>query len=505
MTPDSSSEPAQRIRLFSLPKTVSGRRALSATAEWPARVLRQRRPVAVRRHAVRLIKRLLVLGIADVSAVLLIQSLVWALARSPSFPFMGGLPTPFGPAPAVVLLASLLVTGNYFRGVHLYQAARLAAASAVAAAVFLWPLVGIHGPLVVLQLFAVVAAVLWLILAAERQLTQWFLRAVWPGPKGATPAIVVERADAEQWNFDQMTTEFGGDYKPIGTLTLSRDGKQREALTRLAHAITGVGAEAVIVASHLDEEQVREVLDISLSAGCEFLYPARSVQIAGRRPLLVWHQDEPFFELGAPLLKAQALVIKRAVDVVGAVVAVIIAAPVMLAVALLIRLDSPGPVFFWQDRAGLGGRRFRMLKFRTMRVGADCEKEDLAHLNHTGDPRLFKIPNDPRVTRFGAWLRRWSIDELPQCWNVLIGDMSLVGPRPFFESDLESYEDHHFRRLDAKPGITGLWQVNGRSDVVDFEEVVRYDREYIEHWSLGLDFKIMGKTIPVLFSRSGAY
>jgi lipopolysaccharide/colanic/teichoic acid biosynthesis glycosyltransferase len=146
-----------------------------------------------------------------------------------------------------------------------------------------------------------------------------------------------------------------------------------------------------------------------------------------------------------------------------------------------------------------------MLKFRTMRVGADDEKEDLAYLNHTGDPRLFKIPDDPRVTRFGAWLRRWSIDELPQCWNVLIGDMSLVGPRPFFESDLESYEDHHFRRLDAKPGITGLWQVNGRSDVVDFEEVVRYDREYIEHWSLPLDFQIMLKTIPVLFSRSGAY
>ena len=505
MTPDSSSEPAQRLRLFSLPKTVPGRRAFSATAEWPARVLRQRRPVAVRRHAVRLIKRLMVLGVADVSAVLLIQAIVWALAQSSSFPFMGGLPTPFGPAPAVVLLASLLVTGNYFRGVHLYQAARLAAASAVAAAVFLWPLVGIHGPTVGLQLFVAVAAVLWLILAAERRLTQWFLRTVWPGPNGATPAIVVERADAEHWNFDQMTTEFGGDYRPIGTLTLARDGKEREALTRLAHAITAVGAEAVIVGSHLDEEQVREVLDISLSAGCEFLYPARSVQIAGRRPLLVWHKDEPFFELGAPLLKAQALVAKRAVDVLGAVLAIVIVAPVLIVVSLVIRLDSPGPVFFWQDRAGLGGKRFRMLKFRTMRVGADDEKEDFAYLNHTGDPRLFKIPNDPRVTHFGAWLRRWSIDELPQCWNVLIGDMSLVGPRPFFQADLESYEDHHFRRLDAKPGITGLWQVNGRSDIVDFEEVVRYDREYIEHWSLPLDFKIMMKTIPALFSRSGAY
>ncbi len=505
MTPDSSSEPAQRLRLFSLPKTVPGRRAFSATAEWPARVLRQRRPVAVRRHAVRLIKRLMVLGVADVSAVLLIQAIVWGLSRSARFPFMGGLPTPFGAAPAVVLLASLLVTGNYFRGVHLYQAARLAAASAVAAAVFLWPLVGVHGPVVALQLFVAVAAVLWFILAAERRLTQWFLRSVWPGPNGATPAIVVQRAGAEHWNFDQMTTEFGGDYKPIGALTLAPDGKHRDALTRLAHAITSVGAEAVIVGSHLEEDQVREVLDISLSAGCEFLYPARSVQIAGRRPLLVWHQDEPFFELGAPLLKAQALVVKRGVDVLGAVVAIAIVAPVMCVVAMLIRLDSPGPIFFWQDRAGLGGKRFRMLKFRTMRVGADDEKEDFAYLNHTGDPRLFKIPNDPRVTRFGAWLRRWSIDELPQCWNVLIGDMSLVGPRPFFQSDLESYEDHHFRRLDAKPGITGLWQVNGRSDVVDFEEVVRYDREYIEHWSLPLDFKIMMKTIPVLFSRSGAY
>lgn len=497
--------PAQHLRLSSLPKTASGTRPLGATAEWPTRVLRQRRPVAVRRHAVRLIKRILVLTAADMSAVFIIQALVWTLATGGWLASVGGLPTPFGPAPAAVLLASLLVTGNYSRGVRLYQAVRLAAASAVAAGVFLWPLLAIDGPVVAVPMFMLVASVLWLILALERKATQWFLRVVWPGPRGATPAVVVERADAEHWNFDQMTTEFGGDYKPIATLTLARQGKEREALNRLAHSISSIGAEAVIVASHLPEEQVREVLDISLSAGCEFLYPARSVQIAGRRPLLVWHQDEPFFELGAPLLKAQALVIKRAVDMVGASLAVVLLAPAMALVALMVKLDSPGPAFFWQDRAGLGGRRFRMLKFRTMRVGADAEKERMAHLNWTGDPRLFKIPNDPRVTRFGAWLRRWSIDELPQCWNVLNGDMSLVGPRPFFESDLQSYEDHHFRRLDAKPGITGLWQVNGRSDVVDFEEVVRYDREYIEHWSLPLDFQIMLRTIPVLFSRSGAY
>jgi lipopolysaccharide/colanic/teichoic acid biosynthesis glycosyltransferase len=168
-------------------------------------------------------------------------------------------------------------------------------------------------------------------------------------------------------------------------------------------------------------------------------------------------------------------------------------------------MDSRGAIFFAQQRAGLGGRAFRMWKFRTMRNGADAEKHGLAHLNHTGDPRLFKIPNDPRVTRPGRWLRRWSLDELPQLWNVLVGDMSLIGPRPFFEADFVSYEDRHFHRLGAKPGITGLWQVKGRSAVVDFEEVVRLDREYIENWSLWLDLEILAATIPAVLRRTGAF
>ena len=146
-----------------------------------------------------------------------------------------------------------------------------------------------------------------------------------------------------------------------------------------------------------------------------------------------------------------------------------------------------------------------MLKFRTMQDGADGQKHTVAHLNHSGDSRLFKIPNDPRVTRLGAWLRRWSLDELPQLFNVLLGDMSLVGPRPFFESDLQSYEDRHFRRLGAKPGITGLWQVRGRSSVVDFEEVVKLDRQYIEQWSLWMDLQILLLTLPAVLRRKGAF
>ena len=145
-----------------------------------------------------------------------------------------------------------------------------------------------------------------------------------------------------------------------------------------------------------------------------------------------------------------------------------------------------------------------MLKLRTMIDGAEEMKPLVAHLNHSGDPRLFKIPNDPRVSRVGKWMRRWSLDELPQLFNVLRGEMSLVGPRPFPESDFTEYQIHHFKRLGAKPGITGLWQVSGRSDIVDFEEVVNLDIRYVRDWSLLLDLKILLMTIPAVIRRQGA-
>jgi lipopolysaccharide/colanic/teichoic acid biosynthesis glycosyltransferase len=223
--------------------------------------------------------------------------------------------------------------------------------------------------------------------------------------------------------------------------------------------------------------------------------------------LLPWHRYDAYIH-AAPLPRALAphhAALKRGVDVVGAAFALLALAPLLAVLALLVKLDSPGPVLFAQTRVGRGGRPFRMLKLRTMRDGADAEKASLAHLNHSDDPRLFKIPADPRVTAVGRVIRRWSLDELPQLWNVLVGHMSLVGPRPFFESDLADYEAHHFRRLAVKPGITGLWQVSGRSDIVDFEDVVRLDRHYIEHWSLALDLRILVRTLPVVVSRSGAY
>ena len=201
----------------------------------------------------------------------------------------------------------------------------------------------------------------------------------------------------------------------------------------------------------------------------------------------------------------QFVVLKRMLDIVIASAGLVLVAPLLATLAILVKLDSRGPALFAGERLGLGGRRFRMYKFRTMRDGAHAEKPSVAHLNRSDDSRLFKIPSDPRVTRLGRSMRRWSLDELPQLFNVLIGDMSLVGPRPFFEEDLTRYEARHCARLLVKPGLTGLWQVSGRSDILDFEEVVRLDCEYISDWSLGLDLWILGRTLPVVIDRRGAY
>jgi exopolysaccharide biosynthesis polyprenyl glycosylphosphotransferase len=198
------------------------------------------------------------------------------------------------------------------------------------------------------------------------------------------------------------------------------------------------------------------------------------------------------------------LLAKRLIDICGSAVLLLAAAPLLLVVALLIKLDSPGPILFSQERVGLHKRRFKLIKFRTMVNGAERQQPLLEHLNEADGP-VFKIRDDPRITRLGKFLRRFSIDELPQLFNVLKGEMSLVGPRPLPVRDVERIAvQWHKRRLSMKPGVTCLWQVNGRSDV-SFEHWVDMDLEYIDKWTLGLDLKILLKTIPVVLRGAGAY
>ena len=211
----------------------------------------------------------------------------------------------------------------------------------------------------------------------------------------------------------------------------------------------------------------------------------------------------PLIGVKTSTISAASLALKRGIDILGSGIILVVLSPFLALVALIVRLDSPGPAFFRQTRVGRGGKEFTVYKFRTMRVGADQELPALADLNEVKGI-TFKIREDPRRTRVGTVLRRWSIDEFPQFYNVLRGDMSMVGPRPPLPSEVAKYEDWHMKRLEVSPGITGLWQVMGRSDL-PFAEMVMMDIYYIENWSLALDIRMLLQTIPTVLSGKGAY
>jgi len=481
-------------------------------------VLRDRRPLALRRHTARVATRFAVLVAGDAIAIAAARAVaLWLSAETltGAEAFSSGIA--FGSSPlitggrrmvflAVMTLIAVFSTGGHSRHRALNQPIRLFVGAAGASLINWAPMIA-RGYLseVTLPLVAT-AGTLWICLLLVREISEWFLHHVWPRQRGAASALIVGSPNNAK-RFEQAIGAPGGDYRVAGYVAAddSSDDLSLGSVSELSRCISEYDAEAVVICADLPATRIDQLIEECLHLGCQILYPARAVRVYGLRPSLVWHHDQPFFELGSPVLKARALISKRIVDVLVSSILLIVLSPILLVIALAIRLDSAGSPLFLQDRAGLGGKRFRMFKFRTMRKGADQEKKELAHLNHTGDARLFKIREDPRTTRLGRFLRRWSLDELPQLANVLIGEMSLIGPRPFFEADFLQYEDHHFRRLDAKPGITGLWQISGRSEMLDFEDVVYLDRQYIEQWSFWLDMSILFRTVPAVLRRTGAF
>jgi lipopolysaccharide/colanic/teichoic acid biosynthesis glycosyltransferase len=194
--------------------------------------------------------------------------------------------------------------------------------------------------------------------------------------------------------------------------------------------------------------------------------------------------------------------LKRSIDILGSLVGLLILSILFVPIAIAIKLDSPGAIFYKQTRCGLGGQTFEIRKFRSMVDNAEVLKQQI---KNEGSKLLFKNENDPRITRVGRFLRRTSLDELPQLWNVLMGEMSLVGTRPPTLDEVAHYNNRHWRRLEVKPGLTGEWQVSGRSKIKDFEQVVDLDLRYQERWNIGYDLLIILKTLKVVFVREGAY
>jgi exopolysaccharide biosynthesis polyprenyl glycosylphosphotransferase len=247
---------------------------------------------------------------------------------------------------------------------------------------------------------------------------------------------------------------------------------------------------------------VQDVLEKSRAAGVDLrVVPDMYDGLAWNSPIEYIGQF-PTIPLHCGKVPEMALVLKRAMDIMFATVVLVALSPLLLAIAILIKLDSPGPVLYSSERIGKKGRVFKCKKFRTMVRDADTKRADFMHMNER-DGVLFKISNDPRVTNLGRYLRKYSLDELPQFINVLRGDMSVVGPRPPIASEVKEYKLSHLRRLDVTPGITGLWQVQGRQDP-SFDSYISLDVTYIENWSLWLDMKIVLRTIAVVFAGTGS-
>ena len=246
-----------------------------------------------------------------------------------------------------------------------------------------------------------------------------------------------------------------------------------------------------------------QIVEHAHRSGVKVRIAPKTTELLVQRGEYIPGQGVPLFELRPPVFAGTDWAVKRAFDLVVSLVVIVLGLPVWLLIAALIKLTSPGPVFYRDSRVGLGERTFQMFKFRTMSVDAAARRAELSEQNEA-EGALFKIRDDPRVTKVGAVLRRLSVDELPNMLNVLRGEMSLVGPRPLPARDYALLEEWHRKRSFVLPGMTGLWQISGRSDL-SFDDLVRLDFYYLENWSIWLDITILAKTVPAVVSKRGAY
>ena len=261
--------------------------------------------------------------------------------------------------------------------------------------------------------------------------------------------------------------------------------------------------EVIIADPDFPQEQAVELVDTCHRRGVRVPIAPSTMEILMQRAEFVPGESVPLFELRPPVFDGFDYVVKRTFDLVGSALLLLVLSPLLVGDRARGALTSRGPVIYRSIRPGIGGEPFACLKFRTMYADADQRQADLESLNEASGA-LFKIRDDPRMTRVGRFLRRYSLDELPQLFNVLRGQMSLVGPRPLPQRDFDQLEDWHKKRYLVLPGMTGLWQVSGRSEL-DFDDLVRLDFLYLERWSVFLDLTILLKTIPAVFLRRGAF
>jgi exopolysaccharide biosynthesis polyprenyl glycosylphosphotransferase len=447
--------------------------------------------------ALRRFLSVLVLTLADAAALIL--GLVGATS-----PFGGvGVGEVMGLVP--LLLAAWI---SIFAAFRLYDraknrrnpgalvAAALTWAGLVALGAVIYPESGLRlGEIVPACLLALVCA------GAFRLLFEQGIEKIYRRGLGQVPMVVVGREE-DRARVRRTMERAPGAYSIADEVDLEDGGVDletlRETLNRTeARDVILVGAE------RLSDDEFLELLRSVRLRGVPLRVVPGVLAMMRSRPVLSESMGLPLLEVRYPQLDNTQRALKRVLDVAVSLLGLVLLSPLFLAVALAIRLDSPGPILFRQKRVGADGKVFLCYMFRSMYEGAERRQEELEPLNEAEEP-VFKIREDPRVTPIGRFLRRWSIDELPQLVNVLKGEMSLVGPRPLPVRDFHRMEEAHKRRLGALPGMTGYWQTSGRSNL-SFEEMVRLDLYYIENWSLSFDVKIILRTLGAVLHREGAH
>jgi exopolysaccharide biosynthesis polyprenyl glycosylphosphotransferase len=343
---------------------------------------------------------------------------------------------------------------------------------------------------------------------------KWLLRQRRFGHYLARAIVVGNREDVE-YVVGQIDNKSGAAYFVVGA---ALESHPTDSITvgghcvpivsdfeHVADAAADLGVDTVVVAGqpHGGSQFIRNLGWDLEATSAELVLSSRLTDVAGPRIHFRPVEGLPLIHVEIPHFEGAKHALKRFVDVMLSSLALVALTPLLLAIALLIKLDSPGPVLFRQERCGRGGRGFQIVKFRSMIASAEDDLAGLLDQNEASGV-LFKLRNDPRITRVGRVLRKYSLDELPQIWNILIGEMSVVGPRPPLPGEVTAYESHVRRRFYIKPGLTGLWQVNGRSNL-SWEESVRLDLYYVENWSLAGDLMIIWRTVKTVLKPDGAY
>ena len=353
-------------------------------------------------------------------------------------------------------------------------------------------------------LIAGVLAASWLVLTLQRRGLTEALKPIDPRRLSPARTLIVGPAD-DVARMARRRSEGGRERTPVLPLSPTWPTGTQESMRELYDAMTDSAADTIVLVGSFSDAALQAVMIAASSAGASVYATRREAFRQLNEPSFVLRREQPLSLLSRPALVGSQLVLKRAVDLAGAALGLIVLSPVFLLVALLVRLTSRGSVFFRQMRVGLGGEPFLMIKFRTMVAGAEAQQGVLEQKNVYATDPLFKLPRDPRTTPIGVFLRRSSLDELPQLLNVLRGEMSMVGPRPALPSEVARYKQHHFVRFEVLPGMTGPWQVSGRNAIKDFEEVVQLEASYVRGWTVWRDFLILLRTVPAVLSMRGAF